>query len=234
MLPEENSLVYSQLLKTQSYANENDMKINFAKTKLMLFNTCKKFDFMPNFELDGNQLELIDEMRLLGVVITSDLKWNSNTCSITSKAYKRLWFIRRLKQLGVSEQDLIDLYTKQVRCLLEYAVPVWHSSVTEEEKQDIERVQKSALRIILGQHFESYSKALETTGLQTLEHRRQMLCERFALSAQTHPKHKYWFQQRLRSSSRLQGKYLPVIARTERLRRGPITYMTNLLNRMKK
>ena len=90
MLPEENSLVYSQLLKTQSYANENDMKINFAKTKLMLFNTCKKFDFMPNFELDGNQLELIDEMRLLGVVITSHLKWNSNTCSITSKAYKRL------------------------------------------------------------------------------------------------------------------------------------------------
>ena len=41
------------------------------------------------------------------------------------------------------------MYTKHCRSILEYAVPAWQGAVTAQEKQDIERVQKVALRIIL-------------------------------------------------------------------------------------
>ena len=35
-------------------------------------------------------LDVVNEMKLLGVIITDDLKWHKNTENITNKAYKRL------------------------------------------------------------------------------------------------------------------------------------------------
>ena len=81
--------------------------------------------------------------------------------------------IKRLKNLGASEEQLLDVYTKQVRSLLEVAVPVWHSSLTLSDKLDIERVQKASLQIILGQEYIYYSSAREDTHLITLEVRRE-------------------------------------------------------------
>ena len=55
------------------------MKINYKKTKTMLFNPCTSLDFMPNLDLGGHELELVEEMKLLGLMITSDMKWAANT-----------------------------------------------------------------------------------------------------------------------------------------------------------
>ena len=49
--------------------------------------------------------------------------------------------------MGVSQDDLVDVYYKQVRSILEFAVPVWHSSITNEERINLERIQKSACYI---------------------------------------------------------------------------------------
>ena len=96
--------------------------------------------------------------------------------NMIKKANKRLWLIRKLKNLGTCEADLLDIYTQQVRSLLEFAVPVWQISLTASDKIDIERVQKSACHVILGFTYESYSKALEILCLDTLETRRIKLC----------------------------------------------------------
>ena len=63
----------------------------------MLFNTSYKNDFSPKLNIDGVMLEVVKEMKLLGVIVTNDLKWHQNTQHITGKAYKRLWIIKRLK-----------------------------------------------------------------------------------------------------------------------------------------
>ena len=46
-LPEDESEVFKQLKETERYAKENNMKVNYKKTKVILFNNCKKWDFMP-------------------------------------------------------------------------------------------------------------------------------------------------------------------------------------------
>ena len=78
------------------------MKINLKKTKVMLFNTGKKNDFTPTTNIAGELIEVVDEMKLLGVKISTDLKWNSNTKYITNKSYYRLWILRRLKIMGAN------------------------------------------------------------------------------------------------------------------------------------
>ena len=70
-----------------NYAKENDMKLNFKKTKLMVFNAGKSMDFMPNFQLDGHELEVVEEMKILGLILRTDMKWSSNTENIVGKAF---------------------------------------------------------------------------------------------------------------------------------------------------
>ena len=100
---------------------------------------------MPDLRLDNQEVEVVEELRLLGVIVRSDMTWVSNTENMVKKANKRLWIVRRLKQLGAQQDDLIDLYIKQIRSVLELAVPAWHGAITQLERMDIERIQKSEL-----------------------------------------------------------------------------------------
>ena len=50
------------------------MKLNFKKTKLMVFNNAKSMDFMPDFSIEGNNIEVVEEMKVLGLIIRSDMK----------------------------------------------------------------------------------------------------------------------------------------------------------------
>ena len=129
-------------------------------------------------------------MKILGVVVSTDLKFNENTDFMIKRAYKRVWILRRLKNLKASNNQLKDIYIKQVRSVLEQAVPLWQPSLPNYQKENIERVQKAALRIIYGKSYFSYSTACETAELPTLEKRRLKLCEKFAFKSLKHPKHK--------------------------------------------
>ena len=232
ILPLDNSSVYSVLVNTQKYAEDHKMKINFRKTNLMIFNPCSSIDFLPEFSIEGNDLAVVEKMRLLGLIITPNLKWVSNTQNVVLKANKRMWILRRLKKLGAPDSNLLDVYVKQIRCILEYAVPVWQGSITVAEKQDLERIQKIACHIILGERYQSYKDALQTLKLETLEARRYKLCLNFALKLEKSEKFRKWFKPNTKTHGTRSRptKYVPVKANHDRFRRSPISLLTNLLN----
>ena len=156
----------------------------------MVFNTAKTKDFTPKLKIQNETSELVEEMKLLGVQITSNMKWNTNTDYITKKAYSRLWMIRRLKLLGASQQELLNVYTKQIRSVLEYAAVVWHPGLIISNSSCIERVQKACLAIILGQGYINYTNALHLAAIERLDTRREALCLKFARNALQNPKFK--------------------------------------------
>ena len=84
------------------------------------------------------------------------MKWTSNSKNMISKASKRLWILRRLKKLGAKNSDLVDVFIKQIRCILELAVPAWQGSCSQAERLDLEKVQKAACHIILGDSYNSF------------------------------------------------------------------------------
>ena len=160
------------------------------------------------------------------------LKFSRNTENIVERAFKRIWMIRRLKNLGASESQLLDVYIKQVRSVLELAVPAWHSSLTIWDKLKIERVQKSALHVIFDSEYESYTSSCDDANLLTLEERRLRLCLKFTVKSVKHPKHSKWFKvnTKISRTRQKQPKFCPVIARTTRFDKSPISFMTKLLN----
>ena len=232
----ESSKVLEQIQEIYDYVKTNDMKLNMKKTKFMLFNHSKKYDFHPKCSLEGNDIELVEEMKILGIIVTSNLKFNKNTDFMIKRAYKRMWMIRRLKNLGASNTQLKDIYIKQVRSVLEQCVPLWHPSLAQYETQNIERVQKAALRIIYGQNYHSYNSACKAANLLTLEVRRLDLCESFAKKSLKHPKHSKWFKLNAKATHTRQKlpKFATPYSRTARFDNSPIPYLTGLLNKIYK
>ena len=212
------------------------MKINFKKTKLMIFNNGPAMDFMPDMQVDGNELEVVEEMRILGLIVRLDMKWSSNCEHIVGTALHRLWVLKRLKSQVANNDDLLDVYFKQVRSVLELAVPAWHSGLTLAESADIERVQRAAVQIILVSGFTSYRAALKQFGLNTLQVRRTNLCKKFGNKAVKHPKHEKWFKPNARTAvtRQEQPKYCPEVSKTKRFDNSPISYLTTLLNKYSK
>ena len=88
--------------------------------------------------------------------------------------------VRKVASFGVPEEDLKNVYFLFVRSLLEQSATVWHSSLTEENSDDLERVQKSAVKIILGEKYVDYEKSLIKFDMESLKHRREQLCLNFA------------------------------------------------------
>ena len=56
-----------------------------------------------------------------------------------------------------------------------------HSSLTAENALDLERVQKTAIRLILGEKYENYEDWLLKANLDSLREKRDTLCKTFAI-----------------------------------------------------
>ena len=233
-LRDDKNLMQEQIKDLCQYADENEMKLNKDKTKVMLFNSAKQSDFMPEIVVGDENLEVVEEFKLLGVMLTSNLKWETNTDYITKKAYKRLWMIRRLKNLGMCTKSLVKIFTTQIRSVLEFGAVTWHPMLTKENSNAIERLQKTALAIILSPDYRSYDEALDITKLERLDKRRIALSINFAKKATKHPEHSKWFSKQDVNTNvktrALKPQYKPVQARTNRLLKSPVPYLTQLLN----
>ena len=126
----------------------------------------------------------------------------------------------------------MDLYTKQVRSVLELAVPAWHGGIHQAERIQIERIQKSACHIILGDKYESYKLALRALDLEPLQSRRDKLSLNFALKSEKSDKFLKWFKPATYPQDTRQDKlkYCKVNAKHSRFMKSPISFLTNLLN----
>ena len=181
ILPKENNLLQYYINDTEDFVERNKLVINKQKTKIISFTKSRKWDFPPNLEFsDGTQIGTLSETKLLGVIISEDLKWKRNTSYICDKARQKLWILRRLLKFGLAYQELYDVYTKEVRSILELAVPVWHSGLTLKQSNEIERIQKLAFKIILQEKYTSYMRACEFFSTLSLRERRIKLCLKFA------------------------------------------------------
>ena len=132
------------------WTTENKMLINGAKSSYMTFNRTDNYQFSTRLQLSNTALENVTETKLVGVWISSNLSWEKNTTELCKKAYGRVSMITKLMYVGVQTEDLLSIYTTFIRSVLEYCCTVWHSSLTHEQRDDIEQVQRVCLKVILG------------------------------------------------------------------------------------
>ena len=74
-LPKPENLLQHYMDDLEQFAEKNNLRVNQGKTQIMLFNKAKKWDFPPELEYkDGSQVKLTKEIKLVGVIVSDNLK----------------------------------------------------------------------------------------------------------------------------------------------------------------
>ena len=140
--------------------------------------------------------------------------------------------LTKLKYVGVCVDDLLDIYILFIRSVTEYCAVAFHSRLTIEESNKLERIQRTCLKVILGDLYVDYNSALEECGLQTLYERREKRCLDFALKCLKHPTNSRLFPPNPSQGHdvRKSEKFSVNFARTSSYRDSAVPYCQRLLN----
>ena len=120
-----------------------------------------------------------------------------------------------------------------MRPVVEYATLVWHSNLTEQQSEILESIQKRFCRIILGRRYDSYTEAMEITGLHMLFECRSQLCSNFAIDCTQSDRYSEWFPLNGKTHNtklRQSNTYNQIRYRTDRYGKSSIPFLGRLLN----
>ena len=199
----------------------------------MKFSRSRKYDFPSEFTIgDSRLLEVKQELKILGVIVQSSLKWNSQCTEMIRRATQCTWVIRRMKSRGVKQPLLVEYWKSEGRVMLEYACPVWHSSLTVAQSRSLDRAQRVAMAAITGRWERSHTAQLLELGLERLELRRQRICKRFGERTARDSRHQDMFK--INPNNRTRGdknnEYIEITTRTTIYHKSALPYLTRQLN----
>ena len=224
--------IQSQLDQLAIWTDQNLMKLNPDKCDYLILSRAQQ-DFVTRLTVNGSKIDQKEATKILGCwVEESPGKWDRNTRELVKSAYSRISMLTKLKYVGVSTTDLLDIYKLFVRSRAEYMSVVWHSSLTAAETQKIENIQKTSLKIILADIYTEYEPGLVLTGLETLAARRVARCLAFAKRCLNNDQTKSFFPLNPLNPLNLRNpeKYRVNFAHTENYRNSTIPYCQRLLN----
>ena len=209
------------------------MKLNHKKSSAMIFNFTEKYQFNTRLSIEDSKLEVQKKCKLLGVIITDNLRWDENTKYLVKRANARMEILRKLKSYNPPIRDLVTVYVLYVRSILEQSSNIWHSTLTNENRSDLERVQKNACRNILQEKYSDYESALKQLKLDTLEDRREKLIIKYGIKCSKLEQTMHLFPMKTNHctmKTRNAEKYQIRNTNTERYRNSTVPYIQRKLN----
>ena len=133
------------------WTSQNDMRLNSEKCKEMIIDFSRNYSLTSGIQsvtIGEKVLERVEHAKMLVVTISNNLTWRKHVDNIVSKAGKRVYMLYQLKRAGISQNDLVKIYVSIIRPVLEYACPVWSTSLLKYVSDAIEMIQKRVLRSI--------------------------------------------------------------------------------------
>jgi hypothetical protein len=106
------------------WAQRNKMVLNVGKTKEIVFR-CPRIhltDFQPSFR----DIELVDELRLLGIVLNGKLTFNKHVDMLLALGYQRFYLLKFLRDQGMPlKLFLHNVYVAIIVNRIAYCLSAW-------------------------------------------------------------------------------------------------------------
>ena len=128
---DKSSLMQSMADEASLWSNDNMFQIQPKKCKEMRISFKKIPGIYENITIDGKTIDVVRSVKILGVTLQSNLKWDEHINNIVKKASKRLYFLSQLKRAKVSSNELVNFYVTCIRSLLLYSCQVFHFNLPE-------------------------------------------------------------------------------------------------------
>ena len=113
------------------YCNENNLKVNADKTKIVVFGRTH-WDLFPAFLLGHERVEVVTEYLYLGIIFHQNCNFKSAIEKQISQGRKAMHAVLwKVKKLHVDFENALDLFEKVVIPVLLYGSEVWGYSNLE-------------------------------------------------------------------------------------------------------
>ena len=149
--------------------------MNFNPSKCKALRISRKKSPVPTFpyNLDGQILEYVSNIKDLGVTISCRLQWTSHIENIPAKANRTLGLVKRICHDVDDVRTRRLLYCSLVKPELEYCPMSLWSPYTAKHRAFVENVQRRATKFILNYPLShvSYTDRLKKLNLLPLKHR---------------------------------------------------------------
>ena len=126
----------------------------------------------PSFSVPIPPEMSVNTMKLLGVTISSDIKWDCRVNDFLKRTNTEFSLLELLNKFKCPKSHCLRIFLSFVRPTLGYACPLWHPGISNELSERTEAVQKRYLRIIFNEGKVAYISLLRRANLVTLKDRR--------------------------------------------------------------
>ena len=116
-----------KLKALESFCQKWGMKVNLAKTKIIVFRNGGKLSSKEKFLYNGKTIDMVTHYKYLFIVFNSRLTWGHAIKEFAGKANKAVSMIRRaMWKLGTFEhKTLFKIFESLVLPILCYGSAVW-------------------------------------------------------------------------------------------------------------
>ncbi len=150
-----------EVAQLAEWCGANNLSLNVEKTKevVMDFRRRNSTDHLP-LTIDSSTVERVSSTKFLGVHITEDLIWTTNTMSLSKKAQQRLHFLRRLKRASLPPPILTTFYRGTIESVLTSCITVWYGNYSAADRKTLQRTVNTAAKIIVPLSHPSWTFSL--------------------------------------------------------------------------
>ena len=161
--------VEADLDRTYRWCNMNLLTVNCKKSQWMRINLSSRDQDETVLTLGDNVLEKVNEYKYLGVIIDSQLTFQTYRDSLINRVNLKISYFKKIRSYMTLESALL-LYKGTILPILEYADFVHDFNIKYINKK-IQTIQNNALYVVFNQHFLTFDLKDSTETL----HRRASL-----------------------------------------------------------
>ena len=111
--------------KINLWTENQEMIISEKKTKAMIVNFTQNYQFHTRLNLKQNNIEVVNQMKILGTVISDQLSWTENCNILVKKVNARMQLLRKVWGFGSSIEDMVHLWKVYCVSILDQSAVVW-------------------------------------------------------------------------------------------------------------
>ncbi|KAL0172770.1 hypothetical protein M9458_033081, partial [Cirrhinus mrigala] len=129
------------------WCGASNLSLNVSKTKEVVMDFRSNCVDHPPLTLNNSTVERVSSTKFLGMHITENLTWTTNTTSL-SKAQQQLHFLRRLKRASLPSPILTTSYRGTIESVLTSCITVWHGNCSAADRKTLQQRVNTAAKII--------------------------------------------------------------------------------------
>jgi hypothetical protein len=136
-----------EVVNFTEWCKANFLNLNVKKTKEIIIDFRNKSKVVEPLHIEGEKVDIVQSYTYLGSIIDDKLKGGDHVQKLYAKANKRMFFLRKLKNVNVDRTILSMFYKCIIQSVLTFCITCWYGSIKDGDRKKLGKIIKCAKRL---------------------------------------------------------------------------------------